>query len=403
MNPIFSVSQLTLYLKNLFTRDETLARVIVEGEVSNCKYHSSGHLYFTLKDSGSQLKCVMFASARVKGLAFSMKEGDKVQVLGRVSVFERDGNYQMYADRIVLAGLGELYERYEQLKKKLAAEGLFDAAHKKPIPPYPKKIGIVTSRTGAALQDILSILHRRNPYVQPVLAPAAVQGEGASESVVRSLKALIREGADVIIVGRGGGSIEDLWAFNEENVARAVYDCPIPVISCVGHETDTTIIDYVADLRAPTPSAAAEMSVRLAEETEAWFADCHSRLTWAMTDCIQKKRDKIQYMLRLMATEKPDARLERRREQADRLRKDLRAAMDGIMQQTRHRLALDSAALDSLSPLKKLGRGYGFVAEPDGTPVTSVTSKNPGDRIHVILGDGELISEVKEVTPYGRK
>ena len=403
MNPIFSVSQLTLYLKNLFTRDETLARLIVEGEVSNCKYHTSGHVYFTLKDSGSQLKCVMFASSRTKGLAFSMKEGDKVQVLGRVSIYERDGNYQMYVDRIVLAGLGELYERFEQLKKKLAAEGLFDAAHKKPIPPYPKKIGIVTSRTGAALQDILSILHRRNPYVQPILAPATVQGEGASDTVVRSIKALIKEGVDVIIVGRGGGSIEDLWAFNEENVARAVYDCPIPVISCVGHETDTTIIDYVADLRAPTPSAAAEMSVRLAEETEAWFADCHSRLTWAMTDCIKKKRERIQSLMRLMAAEKPDARLERRREQAERLQKDLRAAMDAVLQQTRHRLALDSAALDSLSPLKKLGRGYGFVAEPDGTPVTSVTSKNPGDRIHVILGDGELISEVKEVTPYGRE
>lgn len=403
MNPIFSVTQLTLYLKNLFTRDETLARLIVEGEVSNCKYHSSGHLYFTLKDSGGQLKCVMFASARVKGLSFPMKEGDKVQVLGRVSVYERDGSYQMYADRIVLSGLGELYERYEQLKKKLAAEGLFDAAHKKQIPPYPKKIGIVTSKTGAALQDILSILHRRNPYVQPVLAPATVQGEGAGESVIRSLKLLMREDVDVIIVGRGGGSIEDLWAFNEEDVARAVYECPIPIISCVGHETDTTIIDYVADLRAPTPSAAAEMSVRLAEETEAWSADCHSRLTWAMTDAIEKKREKVQYMLRLLASEKPDQRIQRRREKALQLRKDLKASMAGVMQQIKHRLTLDAAALESVSPLKKLGRGYGFVAEEDGTPITSVTKKKPNDRIRVILGDGELISEVKEVNPYGRE
>ena len=240
--------------------DFALNHIYVRGEVSNCKYHSSGHIYFTLKDRGGAIACVMFAGNR-KGLNFRMTEGMAVIVFGSVSVYERDGRYQLYAREIMQEGAGKLYEAYEALKKKLLAEGLFDEEHKLDIPKYPKRLGVVTARTGAAVQDIINVSLRRNPWLQIVFCPATVQGEGAVQSVVRGIRALEEAGVDVMIVGRGGGSIEDLWAFNEEMVARAVYDCKIPVISAVGHETDTTIIDYVADLRAPTPSAAAELAV----------------------------------------------------------------------------------------------------------------------------------------------
>lgn len=400
MNPVYSVSQATLYIKNLFTRDAVLARIVVEGEVSNCKYHSSGHIYFTLKDAGAQLKCVMFASARLKGLDFQMGEGTKVQVLGRISVYERDGSYQMYADRIVMAGLGELYERYERLKKRLSEEGLFDREHKKPIPMYPKRIGIVTAETGAALQDICNILHRRNPYVQPILSPAQVQGEGAADTIVRAIHRLERIGVDVIIVGRGGGSIEDLWAFNEEKVARAVYACAIPIISCVGHETDTTIIDYVSDLRAPTPSAAAELAVREAEELSGRLVDYHSELLGAMLDAIARKRDALQYTERLLWSLRPTARLERRKEQRDALQKALISAMEANLARARHRLELCAARLDGVSPAKKLSNGYGYISDAAGYAITEASKVKPGDEVRIFLRDGELKTEVKEIGLY---
>ena len=397
MNPVYSVTQVSLYIKNLFTRDVMLARIIVEGEVSNCKYHSSGHIYFTLKDAGAQLKCVMFASARMKGLDFQLREGAKVQVLGRISSYERDGVYQLYADRIVAAGLGELYERYEELKKKLYLEGLFDESHKKDIPMYPKRIGIVTARTGAALQDILNILHRRNPYVQPILAPAQVQGEGASQTIVQAIHLLEKADVDVIIVGRGGGSIEDLWAFNEENVARAVYACEIPVISCVGHETDTTIIDYVSDLRAPTPSAAAEMAVREADELIGRLVDYHSDLTAAMTDVIEQKREKLLHLGKLLSYQRPTVRMERRKERLDVMQRELKAAMEACRKRTRHRLELYAARLDGVSPLKKLSGGYGFVTDAEGKPLVSAAAEKEGDEVHIFLRDGELVADVREI------
>ncbi len=399
MNPVYSVSKITQYIKILFMRDGVLPRLTVEGEVSNLKYHSSGHIYFTLKDEGAQLRCTMFRDSRKAGLQFPMQEGDLVQVLGRISVFERDGVYQMYADRIVRAGLGVLFERFEQLKKKLYAEGLFDEAHKKPLPLYPKRVGIVTSRTGAALRDIVSILHRRNPYVQPVLVPAQVQGAGASETIVRAIRRLAKEGVDVVIVGRGGGSIEDLWAFNEENVARAVYDCPVPVISCVGHETDTTIIDYVADLRAPTPSAAAELAVREADELLGRLADYHSELTFAVMDRIQRLRDQVAAYGKMLAAQKPKERLIRRRDRLDTLGKDIKTAMAAKLDREKHRISVYAARLDGVSPVRKLSGGYGYVSDPDGKPVTSVASKQKGDEVRIVLRDGELRTEVKEVCP----
>ncbi len=260
MSNIYSVKQVNAYIKNMFTQDFLLRNLCVSGEVSNCKYHTSGHIYFSLKDESGAIACVMFAGQR-KGLAFSMKDGDKVVVEGSVDVYQRDGRYQLYARKITLEGAGLLYERFLALKAELEEMGMFDAGYKQPIPRFIRTLGVVTAPTGAAVQDIRNIAHRRNPYVQVILYPALVQGDGAKESIVKGIQALEALGVDVMIVGRGGGSMEDLWAFNEEEVARAVFNCSVPVISAVGHETDTTIIDYVADLRAPTPSAAAELAV----------------------------------------------------------------------------------------------------------------------------------------------
>ena len=260
MKTIYSVGQVNRYVKNMFVQDFVLKKIYVKGEVSNCKYHPSGHIYFSLKDETGLLSCVMFAGHR-RGLAFSMKDGDKVVVGGTVDVYERDGRYQLYAREITLEGAGALYERFLALKTELEEMGMFAQEYKQPIPKYIRRLGVVTAPSGAAVQDIRNISLRRNPYLQIILYPALVQGEGAADSIVKGIRMLDQAGVDVIIVGRGGGSIEDLWAFNEEKVARAVFECRTPVISAVGHETDFTITDFVADLRAPTPSAAAELAV----------------------------------------------------------------------------------------------------------------------------------------------
>ena len=260
-NKVFSVTQINTYIKRMFQSDYALRRISIKGQVSNCKYHSSGHIYFSLKDEGSQISCVMFANARYDGLKFELEDGQEVVVDGNISVYERGGSYQLYAQEIRLNGIGELYVAYEMLKQKLYEEGLFDHEKKKPIPKNPKKIGVVTARTGAAIHDIISTAKRRNPYVQLILYPAKVQGDGASDTIVAGIKALDQYGVDIIIVGRGGGSIEDLWAFNEEKVARAIYEAQTPIISGTGHEVDTTIADYAADLRAATPPAACELAV----------------------------------------------------------------------------------------------------------------------------------------------
>ena len=260
MRNVYTVKQVNLYIKNMFTQDFMLNRIYVKGEVSNCKYHTSGHIYFSLKDESGTIACIMFASAR-SGLSFRMQEGQKVVVLGSVNVYERDGKYQLYANEIILEGAGLLYEKFEALKQELEEMGMFAEEYKQPIPKFAKTVGIVSAPTGAAVRDIIQIASRRNPYVQLILYPALVQGEGAADSIVRGIRMLEKQNVDVMIVGRGGGSIEDLWAFNEEKVARAIFECRVPVISAVGHETDTLISDYVADLRAPTPSAAAELAV----------------------------------------------------------------------------------------------------------------------------------------------
>ena len=260
MASIYSVTQVNAYIKNMFVQDYLLKRLSVRGEISNCKYHTSGHIYFTLKDKSGTLSAVMFAGQR-RGLNFQLQEGQQVIVTGTVDVYERDGKYQLYAREIKRDGKGDLFEQFQKLRDELEDMGMFAAEYKQPIPKYAKTVGIVTASTGAAIRDIMNISARRNPYVQLVLYPALVQGEQAKYSIVKGIQTLDRLGLDVIIVGRGGGSIEDLWAFNEEMVARAIFECSTPIISAVGHETDVTISDYVADMRAPTPSAASELAV----------------------------------------------------------------------------------------------------------------------------------------------
>ena len=298
MSSIYTVGQVNAYIKKMFVQDFMLNRIAVKGEVSNCKYHRSGHIYFSLKDETGTMACVMFAGAR-RGLAFQMKDGDKVVAEGSVDVYERDGRYQLYARRITLEGAGLLYERFLALKAELEEMGMFAPEYKQPIPAYVRRLGIVTAPTGAAVRDIQNIALRRNPFIQLILFPALVQGQGAAESIVKGIKALDRLGLDAIIVGRGGGSIEDLWAFNEEAVARAIFECKTPVISAVGHETDTTIADFAADLRAPTPSAAAELAVADVRGILESLAQYRRRLRTGFCRVLEGERDRLlQYRTR---------------------------------------------------------------------------------------------------------
>ena len=292
MRNVYTVKQVNAYIKNMFSQDFMLNRIYVKGEVSNCKYHTSGHIYFSLKDESGTIACIMFAGAR-SGLSFRMQEGQKVIVLGNVAVYERDGKYQLYAKEIILDGAGDLYERYAALKRELEEMGMFAPEYKRAIPKYARTIGIVTAPTGAAVRDIIHIAGRRNPYVQLILYPALVQGEGAAASIIRGIQALEKQKVDVIIVGRGGGSIEDLWAFNEESVARAIFACSIPIISAVGHETDVLISDFVADLRAPTPSAAAELAVSEYAVMATQMMDYRMRLRRLITLRSQNERQHL--------------------------------------------------------------------------------------------------------------
>ena len=392
----YSVSQVNAYVKSLLERDGVLRGICIQGEVSNCKLHPSGHLYFTLKDSGGQLSCVMWESARLRGLSFALRDGQKVQATGDLTVYERAGTYQLSARSIQLYGIGQLYEQYELRKRQLAQEGLFAPEHKRPLPRFPKTVGIVTASSGAALQDICTVLHRRNPYVQPILASVQVQGDGAAASVVRGIKLLCKAGVDVIIVARGGGSIEDLWAFNEEIVARAVFACPIPVISGVGHETDTTIIDYVADRRAPTPSAAAELAVCESAAIEAQLVDFHADLTGAMLGRLAKERKNLEMLSRLLSLQKPQNRLVRHREVWEQQSKALCLAMEKIVSEYRHRLAILGEKLHSLSPLRRLGKGYGYLTDEAGQAVETVDQLEKGSRLHIKLLDGSVWAVVEE-------
>lgn len=314
---VYTVKQVNSYIKNMFTQDFMLNRIYVKGEVSNCKYHTSGHIYFSLKDESGTIACVMFAGQR-GGLSFHMREGQQIIVLGSVNVYERTGSYQLYAQEIRLDGEGTLYEKYQMLKQELEEMGMFAPEYKKAIPRYAKRIGVVTAPTGAAVRDIMNISARRNPYVQLLLYPAQVQGEGAKESIVRGIRMLETKNVDVIIVGRGGGSIEDLWAFNDECVARAIFDCQVPVISAVGHETDVTIADYVADLRAPTPSAAAELAVWDYRQLQGYLDECRLRMNRSMTGTIRINRLRLKELDVRLSYLHPRHKLQDQQQRLDR-------------------------------------------------------------------------------------
>ena len=395
MRSEYTVTQVNAYIKNMFTQDFLLQSVTVKGEVSNCKYHSSGHIYFTIKDQGGAIACVMFRADRERGgLKFGMQEGQQVKVTGKIDVYERDGKYQLYARQIELDGAGALYERFEELKKRLKESGMFAEEYKQPIPPYIQTLGVVTAPTGAAVRDIINVATRRNPHIQIILYPAIVQGDQAPESIVRGIETLTRKNVDVIIVGRGGGSIEDLWAFNEEVVAQAIFDCPIPIISAVGHETDTTIADYVADRRAPTPSAAAELAVfeynRFLQDLQDYSFTLNRSMGRKIT-ALKMLQDRYKESLRLLS---PAGRIKDRLLRLDQYQDSLQGLMDKKLVDLRHRLDLDIERLKGLSPLDRLKGGYSYVSDNEGRNVRSIDGVKSGDKLSIYVTDGVISTQV---------
>lgn len=393
---VYTVKQVNSYIKNMFTQDFMLNRIYVKGEVSNCKYHTSGHIYFSLKDESGTIACVMFAGQR-GGLSFHMREGQQIIVLGSVNVYERTGSYQLYAQEIRLDGEGTLYEKYQMLKQELEEMGMFAPEYKKAIPRYAKRIGVVTAPTGAAVRDIMNISARRNPYVQLLLYPAQVQGEGAKESIVRGIRMLETKNVDVIIVGRGGGSIEDLWAFNDECVARAIFDCQVPVISAVGHETDVTIADYVADLRAPTPSAAAELAVWDYRQLQGYLDECRLRMNRSMTGTIRINRLRLKELDVRLSYLHPRHKLQDQQQRLIELEEELRTLMRDRVKEARHRLAIQIEKLNGLSPVRKLNQGFAYVEEADGGVVKSIRQVEMSDELTVYVTDGLIRTSVKAV------
>ncbi len=395
MRSEYTVTQVNAYIKNMFSQDFLLRQITVKGEVSNCKYHSSGHIYFTIKDAGGAMSCVMFSGDRARGgLLFKMQEGQQVKVSGSIEVYERDGKYQLYAKKIELDGAGALFERYEELKKRLRESGMFAEEYKQPIPRYIRTLGVVTAPTGAAVRDIINVATRRNPHIQIILYPAIVQGDQAADSIVRGIKALSQGMADVIIVGRGGGSIEDLWAFNEEVVAQAIFDCPVPIISAVGHETDTTIADYVADRRAPTPSAAAELAVfeyeRFVQDIED-YSGTLLKLMNRKTDFLRMKEDRYREALRHMS---PISRVRDKQLRMDQYQDRLQNLMDKRLDDLRHRLFIDIEKMKGLSPLARLQGGYSFVSDVNGKNIKSISGVEEGDKLSVYVTDGVIETKV---------
>ncbi len=402
MRNIYTVAQINSYIKNMFTQDYLLRLVYVKGEVSNCKYHSSGHIYFTLKDEKGTIACVMFAGNR-SGLSFQLREGQRVVVGGTIDVYERDGKYQLYAKEIILDGTGLLYEKYEQLKKELEEMGMFAPEYKQAIPKYIKTLGVVTAPTGAAVRDIINIAKRRNPYIQIILYPAIVQGDQAPASIVNGIRALEQLGVDVMIVGRGGGSIEDLWAFNEKEVAQAVFDCTVPIISAVGHETDTTIIDFVSDKRAPTPSAAAELAVYEYELLMRQLAGYRDALNLYMHKQLEREQSKLGSFKMQLRYLSPSNQLQDKRTYCMKLEDKLEFLMKRQLTDQKHQLAIYIEKLKGLSPLDKLGQGYAFVENGQGQVIHDVAQVSRGDEINIHLINGRILAKTMEIeeTDYG--
>ena len=393
-NPI-TVTDLNKYIKNKIDGDEMLNNVLVKGEISNFKNHYTGHMYFTLKDENSLIKCVMFKSYTTH-LSFMPKDGMKVMVLGSVAVFERDGVYQIYAKAMKEDGLGSLYTAYEELKKKLEQEGLFAESHKKKIPFMPKTIGVLTSNTGAVIRDIINVSTRRNPGVHIRLYPVPVQGPGAAEKIAEGIKFMNENKlADVLIIGRGGGSLEDLWPFNEEIVARAIYDSELPIISAVGHETDFTIADFVADLRAPTPSAAAELAVANIEDVRETLKLYNNRYKVALKKKIELMRLSYEKCMARPAYKNPTQKINEQYMVIDMKVKALQNSMMLKLKEAKTSFVKETAKLDSLSPLKTLTRGYSIVTKQEsGKLIKSVDDLNSGEKVNLRLSDGQKTATI---------
>ena len=395
MHSIYSVTQVNAYIKNMFTQDFLLASISIKGEVSNCKYHSSGHIYFTLKDQNGTISCIMFAGNR-QGLAFRLTEGLQVVVRGSVEVYERDGKYQLYAKEISLEGAGAFYEKFILLKKELEEMGMFSEVYKKTIPANCKRLGIVTASTGAAVRDIIQVAHRRNPYLQIILYPAVVQGELAAASIVKGIEVLDKLELDVIIVGRGGGSMEDLWAFNEQNVAQAIFDAKTPIISAVGHETDVTIADFVADLRAATPSVAAELAVTEVTVTLEKIEQYRNVLKREISLKLEKERDKAERLQLRLRHQSPWSKIREMRTYLLQTRDKIENSMQSNLRQSRHMLSLLAERMNGVSPVARLAPGYGFITDDRQKVVLGVEAVDVLDLIKIEMMDGELKAKVLE-------
>ncbi len=419
---VYSVSQVSRYISRMLQEDFLLREITIRGEISNLKYHTSGHIYFTLKDTASQISAIMFAGDRA-GLPFKLENGFQVLCTGRVGLYEKGGSYQIYVKRVSMDGIGDLYIRFEQLKKELSEMGMFDDMYKKPIPSYAMRIGIVTAKTGAAIRDIVQIAKRRNPYCELILYPALVQGENAAASIVEGIRTLDRMGLDVLIVGRGGGSLEDLWAFNEESVAKAIFDADTPIVSAVGHETDTTIADFVADLRAPTPSAAAELCAFDYQKLQKDISSYAATLSAEIRDHIAEKRQQLNGRRLLLQRLRPEMQLLQRRQRAAELRDKMRRCMterlteskqrlqsykqmkhdfSGQLQEKQHQLALFAERLEAASPLKRLQAGFACLETEDGKRIRTAASLQPGELVVTTLSDGSFRSRVEDITIRGQ-
>ncbi len=398
---VLSITQLNEYIRTKLDADPLLTQVAVRGEISNYKLYPSGHHYFTLKDESSALKCVMFKGNALR-LRFRPENGMKIIAMGRISVFPRDGAYQLYCTAMAVDGIGDLHAAFEQLKQKLAAQGLFDPAHKKPLPKYPGTIGIITSSAGAAVHDMLRILNKRYPLSRVRLLPVRVQGAEAPGEIAAAIGyANHHDLADLLIVGRGGGSIEDLWAFNDERVAYAIYHSRIPVISAVGHEPDVTISDYVADLRAATPSNAAELAVPDQESLRQSLDAMESNMASALNRQIRAAQQHLNVLSQSPALKSPTGYLEQREKSLELLKNRMLSAQDRTVSQHRARFIAAVSKLDAMSPMKVLTRGYSMARTEDGAVIRSVTQVAPGQTIAVSLSDGSVKADIKEIRRGG--
>lgn len=392
-----TVTQVNLYIKQVIARDDILNNVLVKGELSNFKAHSSGHMYMSLKDETGVMRAVMFRSAAAK-LNFRPQNGMKVLARGRIGVYERDGQYQLYIEHMEQEGIGDLHVAFDKLKQKLDAEVLFSPKYKKPLPKYPGRIGVVTAPTGAAIRDIMNILSRRFSYSDILLYPVLVQGENSAQSIVEAINYFNdTDSADVLIVGRGGGSIEDLWSFNEEIVARAIFASHIPIVSAVGHEIDFTISDFVADLRAPTPSAAAELVVPSQVELREKFNNVYSRMYTCANRIVERSRMRVKMLSENTVLKNPMVKVEDNRIYLDSLYKNFENAFQGILNEKKQSLALNASKLDALSPLSSLQRGFSVTKDTAGKVVKSVGQISDGDEITVLVSDGSLLADVKKI------